>query len=371
MARRRPANIKPVDRLSTRALNRATLQRQFLLARVEKDVSETIEHLVGMQAQNPLDPYYALWARLEPFDPNSLSNLIEERKAVRTAFLRATIHLVTAADCLDLDATVRPVSARTFGSTAFARDTAGMDRDQLLTMGRQLIEATPMGRAQLGKLLAERWPDRDPASMAYAVSYLLPLVQVPPRGLWNGRGAATWTTVEHWLGSKPGRKPDVASLVLRYLAAFGPASVSDIRVWSGVTGLAPVVEKLRPRLRRFTDESGRELFDLPDAPRPDPDTPAPARFLPEYDNVLLGHADRSRVIEPGAVPPGWAGNLLHDGFLRGSWKIATTKQAASITITPFSRLSNKAADEIQLEAAQLLRAAAPGLPHEIQLAIPG
>jgi hypothetical protein len=158
--------------------------------------------------------------------------------------------------------------------------------------------------------------------------------------------------------------------VLRYLGAFGPASVSDIRVWSGVTGLAAVVEKLRPRLRAFTDENGRELFDLPYAPRPDPDTPAPIRFLPEYDNVLLGHADRSRVIEPEAKPPGWAGNLLHDGYLRGSWKIATIKQTARITVTPFARFSKKTSDEVQEEAVRLLLLAAPGSFHEIELASP-
>jgi hypothetical protein len=300
-----------------------------------------------------------------------LSTLIEDRKAVRTAFLRATIHLVTAADCLNLDATVRPVSTRTFGSTAFSRDTADMDIDRLLALGRQLLEQEPMGRAQLGRLLAESWPDRDPVSMAYTVSYLLPLVQLPPRGLWNGRGAATWTTVEHWLGSKPSRQSAVASLVLRYLAAFGPGSVSDIRVWSGVTGLAEVVEALRPQLRVFADENGRELFDLPDAPRPDPDATAPTRLLPEYDNVLLGHADRSRVIAPGARPPGWAGNLLHDGFLCGSWKILTTKRAARITISPFARFSRKTADEVQQEAARLLQLVAHDSLHEIQLAIPG
>ncbi len=338
---------------------------------MEAGVAETIEHLVGMQAQNPHDPYYALWARLERFDPADLSKLIEERKAVRTAFLRATLHLVTAADCIGLDATVRPVSRRTFGSTAFARAIGGMDREELLAQGRHLLEWRPMGRAELGRLLAEKWPGRDAASMAYAVSYLLPLVQLPPRGLWKGKGTATWTTVEHWLGSEPNRKSDVASLVVRYLAAFGPASVSDIRVWSGVTKLSAVVEKLRPRLRVFTDENGRELFDLLDAPRPDPDTPAPTRFLPEYDNVLLGHADRARVIGPGAKPPGWAGNLLHDGFLRGSWKLAYTKKEARITITPFSSLSIKAADDVQHEAIRLLRAVAPDSLHEIEVAVPG
>jgi hypothetical protein len=334
-------------------------------------VAETVEHLVGMQAQNPFDPYYALWARVEPFDPAVLSKLLEERKAVRTAFLRATIHLVTATDCLDLDATVRPVSRRTFGSTAFSKDTAGMDIEQLLAAGRKLLEQKPMGRAQLGRLLAVKWPDRDPASMAYAVSYLIPLVQVPPRGLWNRKGAAMWTTVEHWLGSKPSGDSTAESLVLRYLAAFGPASVSDIRVWSGVTGLAAVVERLRPRLRVFADETGRELFDLPDASRPDPDTPAPTRFLPEYDNVLLGHADRSRVIEPRTRPPGWAGNLLHDGFLRGSWKIAATKQDTRIAVTPFSKFSKQTVDDLIGEGMRLLQRVAPDSSHEIEVTNPG
>ena len=228
-----------------------------------------------------------------------------------------------------------------------------------------------MGRAELGKRLAEEWPDGDPNSMAYAVSYLLPLVQVPPRGLWGQKGQASWTTVESWLGSKPSRKPAFRSLVLRYLAAFGPASVSDMRVWSGVTGLADVVDKLRPQLRLFTDESGRELLDLPDAPRPDPETPAPTRLLPEYDNVLLGHADRSRVIGPGAVPPGWAGNLLHDGFLCASWKIYRSKQTSRIIVSPFARFSKKIKDEVAREGSLLLERAAPGTEHEVEFADPG
>lgn len=331
-------------------------------------MSDTIAHLVGMQAQNPLDPYFGLWARLEPFDPSELSRLIEDRHTVRTAFLRATIHLVTAGDCLDLDATTRPVSARTFGSTSYSKNTAGMDRDQLLTRGRRLLEASPMGRAELGRVLAEEWPDRDPQSMAYEVSYLLPLVQVPPRGVWNQTGPAIWTTVESWLASKPNQKPAHESLVLRYLAAFGPATVSDIRVWSGVTGLAAVVERLRPGLRAFIDENGRELLDLPDAPRPDADTPAPPRFLPEYDNVLLGHADRSRVIRPGANAPGWAGNLLYDGFLRGSWKISRSRGKTRIVVTPLARLSKKAADEVTREGMDLLQRIAPAAGHQVEFA---
>jgi hypothetical protein len=215
-------------------------------------------------------------------------------------------------------------------------------------------------------MLAEDWPERDPQSLAYAVSYLLPLVQVPPRGMWNHKGPAIWTTVETWLGAKPSQQAAPESLVSRYLAAFGPATVSDIRVWSGVTGLAAAVERLRPGLRVFIDEAGRELLDLPDAPLPDPDTPAPPRFLPEYDNVLLGHADRSRVIEPGAAAPGWAGNLLYDGFLRGSWKISRSRAETRIVVTPFTRLSRKAVDGVTREGLDLLQRVDPASGHEVE-----
>jgi hypothetical protein len=284
---------------------------------------------------------------------------------VRTAYLRATIHLVTAEDLLVLDPTIRPVSKRVFTSTSFARDVAGMDYDELVATGRALLDEEPRSRAELSKLLEPVFPGRDPQSMAQAVTYNLPLVQVPPRGLWEGKGIAKWATVETWLGAEIDGRPDPDRLALRYLAAFGPATVSDMRTWSGVTGLAAVFERLRPRLRTFRDEEGRELFDLPDAPRPDPDAPAPPRFLPEYDNVLLGHADRTRVIGPEARPPGWAGNLLNDGFLVGSWKLAREKSGAGIGIRPFRGMGKRAMAEVGDEAARLLEAVAPGLSNRV------
>lgn len=318
--------------LGRRALNRATLSRQFLLQRTSSTAAEMIEHLVGIQAQNPNDPYYALWSRIDGFQPADLSNLIENHKALRVPLMRSTIHLVTDRDCLTIRPIVGSVLARTFGSTAFAKDIEGVDREAVLEFARALIEDRPRTRAELGPLLAERWPDRVPGSLAQAATYLMPVVQVTPRGIWQQSGPAAWTTIESWLGRKldPPGSPD--NLILRYLGAFGPAAQKDMRVWSGLAGLAEVVQRLRPQLRTFRDEKGVELFDLPDAPRPDPETPVPPRFLPEYDNLLLSHSDRSRFFDGDIVPKGWVGNLLIDGRFAGGWKINRAKGKAQLDI---------------------------------------
>ena len=363
--------------LGVRELNRATLARQLVLRREERPAAEVIEKLVGMQAQAPNAPYVGLWTRLVDFHPDELAELITGRRVVRTTLMRATIHLVTARDCLALRPVVQPVVERSFAGSPFARHVAGLDQDELAGLGRTLLAERPRSRAELAPLLAQRWPDRDVDSLVYAVTYRTPLVQVPPRGVWGSTGPAAWTPVETWLGSPVGadRTPDDA--VLRYLAAFGPASVMDVQAWSGLTRLKEVLERLRPGLRTFRDGNGRELFDVPDGPLPDPETPAPPRFLPEYDNVLLSHADRSRVIaekRPVVLFPGNGavmGNLLVDGFYRATWKIVRDKDSATLTVDPFAGLSKKDIAEVSAEGERLLAFAAAGTAHEVRVSPAG
>ena len=307
--------------LGPRALNRALLARQSLLERRSMTAIAAIEHLVGLQAQAPLAPYVALWSRLVDFDPADLSKAIIERRAVRTSFMRATIHLVSARDALCLWPIVQPVLERGFRSSVFGRNARGVDLAEVLAAGRALLEERPRTSPQLRSLLVARWPDIPPDSLTFAVGYLVPLVHVPPRGGWGTTGPIARTTTEGWLGRPLERDPAPDAMVLRYLGAFGPASVMDVQAWSGLTRLREVVERLRPGLRTFRDARGRELFDLPDAPRPDPETPAPPRFLPEYDNILLGHADRTRIIPSGRGDPAGAGKRRDDGLDPARWHL--------------------------------------------------
>jgi hypothetical protein len=351
--------------LSKRALNRALLARQMLLNRVRTPAAEAIEHLVGMQGQAPLAPYVGLWSRLEGFEHGELARLIMERDAVRMTLMRATVHLASARDGLRLRPVMQEVPERTFASSQFRRDVEGVNRVALLALGREVVEERPLTRVQMRGPLGKRWPRHDANSLSYAVTFNLPLVQVPPRGVWGRRGQATFTTIEAWLGEELDSATDPAHAVLRYLAAYGPASVADIRVWSGLSGLREVVDRLRPRLRSFRDEDGRELLDVPDGPLPDPETPAPPRFLPEYDNVLLSHDDRSRIARRFGRPmPLWpgvgasCGSLLVDGFFGGIWKIEREGEDATLLIDAWAELSSAERDAWKSEGEALLAFAA-------------
>jgi winged helix DNA-binding protein len=383
MSLRTPSNAGAARRaagsgsaLGVRALNRTLLERQMLLGRSKLAAAEAIERLVGMQGQAPLAPYVGLWSRLDGFRHEELAGLISKRRAVRTSLMRSTLHLVTTRDALALRPVMQSVLERNFFSgSPFARRVEGIDIDALIAFGRELVEERPRTRAELGPLLEQRFPDRADLDLAYTFTYLVPLLQVPPRGIWGSTGPPAWTTVESWLGRPFTADATPDTVILRYLRAFGPSTTADVRAWSGLVELRPVMERLRPRLRTFRDERGRELFDVPDGPLPDPDTRAPPRFLPEYDNVLFGHADRSRVMPAGhAVPlaPGNGGNMgtvLVDGFYRATWRITRTNGTATLLIHPLERISRQERSEVADEGARLLAFAAPDIDkHSVRFA---
>jgi hypothetical protein len=344
--------------LSQRALNRALLERQHLLRRRTASAAKEIEHLVGMQAQVPNSPYVGLWTRLEGFQPNELADLINTRRAVRLGLMRNTIHLVTARDSLEHRPLYQSLFDRGWQASHFGRNLAGIDLSAVIAEATILMKEKPRTFAELGKLLQQQWPDRDATSLAYAIRYLVPIVQVPPRGIWGKSAQPTWTSTDLWLGRSLTPKPSIYRLVARYLAAFGPATVADVSAWSGLTGLRDVVERLRPKLRTFRDDRGRELFDVPDAPLPDPDTPAPPRFLPEFDNLLIGHHDRTRVIDHAYRYVIVAGTLLVDGFVHATWSIKRVRDAATLTIEPLRRLTKTDRHAVTEEGERLLTFAA-------------
>ena len=354
------------DVLSLRALNRATLARQLLLERAEQSILGAVEHLVGLQAQEPPNPYLALWSRLAGFHPEELARRLADREVVRIVVMRGTIHLVTAADALVLRPLMQPVlDAELARHRDFGPPLRDVDLTVVLDVARDRL-AEPHTPSQLRAALAERFPDHDAAALAYACRCHLALVQVPPRGLWRRSGQVTVTTAEAWLGAPLATDPSIDEVVLRYLGAFGPATPGDVAAWSRLTGFREVIDRLRPRLRSFRDERGRELFDLPDAPRPDADTPAPPRFLPEYDNVLLSHADRTRFMAEDQrvwlfnAPTRVHGSVLADGLLAGTWSI-DRDDGAVLVIRPVVTLSKRATAALEAEGRRMLRFLEPDI----------
>ena len=360
------------DVLDNRSLNRALLARQWLLARRPATARAAVEHLVGMQAQNPLDPYPALWSRLDGFDPGEVGRALEDRTMVRILVMRGTIHLVTADDALRL----RPLTQPALDKELLTHSEHGaflrtIDAAATAAEARPLL-AEPRSGIQLKALLAERFPGRPPGALAFLCRNLLPLAQPPPRGVWGRKGQVTQVDVERWLGRPLEAAPSVEDVVLRYLAAFGPATAADVSAWSGLPGMRAVLDRLGPRLRTFADERGRALVDLPDAPRPGPDTPAPVRFLPEYDNVLLSHADRARVVPPerrGALGyvMGHRGSFLLDGFVAGAWSATTDARAGTTTVEvlPLVPLAGDDEEAVGAAAAALAGFLAPGFRADV------
>ena len=329
--------------LTLQELNRATLARQMLLERESLSVPEAVERLVGLQAQVPNPPYIGLWTRLRDFRRDDLTKLMERREIVRAVMMRSTLHLVTAEDHQRFRPTIQPALARALGAF-FGKRAKELDVEKLVEAVRPFVEEEPRTTGELRGLLSEIEPEADPEAMAYTVRTYLPLVQVPPAGTWGSGSRAAYTTAESWLGENK-RTGDLRELLFRYLAAFGPATVMDFQAWSGMTGLKKAVEEFKGELRVFRDKEDKELLDLPNAPLPSPETPAPVRFVPEYDNLILSHSDRRRVIADEHRRKVFLSaarvraTILVNGFVRGAWKIEKSKGTAKLLIEPFEPLS--------------------------------
>ena len=353
------------EHLSNRQLNRATLARQMLLERVAMTPYDAVRDLVGLQAQTPQSWYLSLWSRLADFDPVATGRLIEERRLVRIPVMRSTIHLVTEDDALVLRSFTQPSIDRGLRGV-WGRRLEGVDLAAIADEVLALVGEAPRTPTDLLAHLNARWPGVDRLTMANAVRALVPLVQVPPRGVWRRSGAVKLAALSSWVGRKVPTRADPEPIIRRYLGAFGPASVMDAQAWSGVTRLAEVFERLRPTLVTFSDDAGRELFDLPDAPRPDPDTHAPVRFLADFDNVLLSHADRSRFIGEVErklftyVDGPYPGVVMLDGLAIGQWHLRRDADAATAIVRLVRSLSADEEEAVRGEADAMLRFSVPG-----------
>jgi hypothetical protein len=340
-------------------LNRATLARQMLLKRETLAVPVAIERLCGLQAQLASAPYVGLWTRLCDFGRDDLARLIEDRVVIKATLMRATLHLFTAEDYLRFRTTLQAVMAGAATAIAKRRD-EDFDVDKVLKAARHFIGEKPRTFAEISHMVAKLMPDHDVGAMRYAVRTHLPLVQVPITGGWSYSNSPEFALAESWIGRPISPEDNLRELVFRYLAAFGPASVTDMQTWLGLK-VKDTFEKLKPDLQRYRDEGRRELFDLPDLSLPAVDIPAPVRFLPEYDNLLLSHHNRTRVIadehRSRVYLPGLrvAGTFLVDGFVRGTWKIEKTKKAATLAIEPFDKLNKPDRVALSEEAERLIR----------------
>jgi hypothetical protein len=346
--------------LTLRELNRAMLARQMLLDRAALPAPDAIARLAGLQAQWPKGPYLSLWTRLRDFQRDDLSRAAVERRVVKATLMRATLHLFTTEDYLRLRPAIQPALTHSMQSI-LRRRLDGLDVERLVTAARAYFDAEPRTFAALRDFLAELEPGRDASAMSYVVRTHLPLIQVANQSAWSYPGNPSFTTANAWLGRSPGATVDLRSLVFRYLAAFGPATVQDVQSWSGLPRLKEPLEAMKAELRTFRDERGRELLDVPDGLLPAADQAAPPRFLPEWDNALIGHADRTRLIaDPYRAlvylgAPRMLATIWVDGFVRGAWRIERAGRAATLVIRPFEPLPPDARAALANEGERLVR----------------
>ena len=325
--------------LTDRQLNRATLARQRLLARQSMPVVKAIEQVLALQAQVPRPPHIGLWSRLQAFEREHLLAPLHARALVRATSMRGTIHIMSAKDFLAFRGALQPQLTAGWKSVAGKAPVPPIDK--LLAAGRKCLGGESRTFNEIRAALVKQFPKSHDRVMGYAVRTHVPLVQVPTReDDWGFPSDSAFALADGWLKRPVGEGAGAPALILRYLAAFGPASAADIQAWTGLRGVAELIAPIRSRLVTFADERGRELFDLPKAPRPDAETEAPVRFLPEYDSVMLAHSDRSRIVDDQFRKVLITKNLivpatfLVDGRIAGTWKLERKKAVATVRLSP-------------------------------------
>jgi hypothetical protein len=351
IVRRRPEDLdlgygRRVERVLTeRELNRALLARQLLLERATTPIPRALERIGGIQAQYAPAMYVGLWSRLEGLERTALTHALERKAVIQATLMRATIHLVSKRDYWP-----------------FAVGISVARRNWWLRHLKDDPRALEAEAEKVRRFLAEgprRWKEVDEhlGTRALGIAAFLDMVRVPPSGTWEQRRADLFALAEDWVGPED-VSPDegVDHVVRRYLGGFGPAARKEVADWAGlqVRDIAPALERLQ--LRRFVDEQGKELLDLPRAPLPDPDTPAPPRFLPVWDATLLVHARRTQILPEryrarvfNTKTPHSVNTFLVDGAVAGTWRY----EKGRIALDPFQRLDRGVRRELDEEAERL------------------
>ncbi|WP_086665670.1 winged helix DNA-binding domain-containing protein [Lentzea kentuckyensis] len=354
--------------LSNRTLNRTLLARQMLLQRTSMPIVQAVEHLGGLQAQAPIPPYLALWTRLEAFQVDALSRLIIDRSLVRMTLWRGTLHLISADDVFLMRTALQPELTKWARNVMPPATRVEIDLDALARITREYVDSEPRTVAEVNAHLEQHFPGA--TGLSTQAQMLVPMVQVPPRGIWGVGGVPQNIALATWLGRDLPAQAAVPELITRYLRAFGPSTLADVQAWSRLTGLKEHAAGLD--LVRYRNEDGKVLLDVPDGVIVSEDVPAPARLLPAFDNVLLGHADRTRImnedarsrwgaVRNGVFPP----TFLVDGFLHGTWNVVETKDTATLRIEPYFKTMKKDLAGVVREAQAVLKVMAPKKDHVI------
>lgn len=322
------------------------------------NTGDMLREIVGLQAQEVKDPYLGLWSRITDFEHDQLASMLLARSAVRASLMRGTIHLVTADDYQMLFPATYRLHLRAVHSVAGAKLVPAEHHAAITTQAREMLAEAPLTAAQIGEKLAKSWPEHERHSLSQIVRFLLPLLQVPPRGVWGPQNTSrpAWTMPDRWLGVNIPEEVGLPhEMIRRYLRAFGPATMPDITAWSGVTNLKKPLLELGVEIVTYQNESGAMLYDLSGLEIAPEDIDAPVRFLPGFDNALLGHKDRTRIIsdENRAIigtPNGmFASTFLVDGFVAGVWRVMN-EQLQLVAFEPLSQLNLR---EVEHEAERM------------------